>query len=180
MSYTLNQTCIFLEKPCCGLVIGKFMPLHAGHMALIRFALERCEHLTVALISKATDPIPAEMRASWFNALFGDTLTLRVVDLRDVSLPVTGDHTPEAEAAWTQYFLTAFSETNILFSSEAYGDVLADALGIPHCQFDPERAWHPVSGAQIRKDPEQYQSCLPEVVFKDLMAFKTAAASNAE
>lgn len=161
------------ELPCCGLVIGKFMPLHLGHVALIRFALKRCQQLTVAVVSKPSDPISFEMRRGWFEKLFMDaldTLTVKVVDLKTVHLPVTGAHTPEAEAAWTRYFAEAFPETDILFSSESYGEVLAKALGIPHCLYDPGRNGHPVSGGQIRRDPEAYKAYLPETVYKDLKA----------
>jgi len=157
-----------LDKPCCGLVIGKFMPLHLGHVALIRFALERCEQLTVAVISKGSDPISIEIRRKWFQKLFDEALKVRIVDLREVQLPVTGEHTPEAEAAWTRYFAEAFPETEILFSSEPYGNVLAEALGIPHCLYDPDRHGHPVSGAMIRKDPETYKDYLPAMVYNDL------------
>lgn len=168
MSKTSNLKSPISEKPCCGLVIGKFMPLHLGHAALIRFALERCERLTVAVISKPSDPISAEIRREWFGKLFGAVLSVRIVDLREVHLPVTGEHTPEAEAAWTRYFAEEFSETDILFSSESYGNVLAAALGIPHCLYDPNRNSHPVSGAQIRKHPEAYKHYLPELVYADL------------
>ena len=171
MSYQSETECHLSQKPCCGLVIGKFMPLHLGHVALIHFALERCEQLTVAVISKSTDTISAELRRSWFEKLFGTRLKVRVVDLREVHLPVTEAHTPEAEAAWTRYFAEAFSETEILFSSERYGDVLAAALGIPHCLYDPDRGSHPVSGAQIRNAPLEYKDYLPEVVYEDLKRF---------
>ncbi|SCZ81556.1 adenylyltransferase/cytidyltransferase family protein [Acidaminobacter hydrogenoformans] len=157
------------EKPCCGLVIGKFMPLHLGHVALIRFALKRCKQLTVAVVSKPSDPISFEVRLGWFEKLFKGAVTVKVVDLKAVHLPVTGGHTPEAEAAWTRYFAEAFPETDILFSSESYGDVLATALGIPHCLYDPNRNGHPVSGAQIRRNPEAYRDYLPEIVYKDLI-----------
>jgi HTH-type transcriptional repressor of NAD biosynthesis genes len=168
MDTTLSST----KTPCCGLVIGKFMPLHLGHVGLIRFALKHCEILTVALIAKPDDPIPVAQRVSWFEKIFGDSLTLRVVDLCQVPLPVTGDHTPEAEVVWTQYFKEYFSETEILFSSESYGDTLAEALGIPHCLYDPKRDAAPVSGAQIRKDPESAKAYLPELVYEDLMQLK--------
>lgn len=160
------------ELPCCGLVIGKFMPLHLGHVALIRFALKRCQQLTVAVVSKPSDPISFEMRRGWFERLFKDakdTLTVKVVDLNAIHLPVTSAHTPEAEAAWAHYFALTFPETDILFSSETYGDVLARALGVPHCLYDPNRDGHPISGAQIRKDPERYKTYLPEIVYKDLI-----------
>ncbi len=169
MSEDLKVEAANSALPCCGLVIGKFMPLHLGHVSLIRFALARCKSLTVAVVSKPSDPISFELRRSWFGKLFGPEVAVRVVDLRTVALPVTGAHTPEAEAAWAHYFALTFPETDILFSSETYGDVLARALGIPHCLYDPNRDGHPISGAQIRKDPERYKTYLPEIVYKDLI-----------
>jgi HTH-type transcriptional repressor of NAD biosynthesis genes len=164
MTQTLHED----SCPQNGLVIGKFMPLHLGHMALINFAIRHCRHLTVAMVAKQTDPISVPLRLSWFKRLFGDQVTVKVVDLSEVNLPVTEAHTPEAEAVWTDYFRTHFAETDILFSSEAYGDTLAEALGIPHRMFDPERCTVPISGAKIRSNPKAAAEHLPDIVYQDL------------
>lgn len=40
-----------------GLIMGKFMPLHKGHMAMIDFALSKVDNLTILVVANATDQI---------------------------------------------------------------------------------------------------------------------------
>ena len=42
-----------------GLVIGKFYPPHAGHLALVRAALARCDRVTVLVLGSPQESIPA-------------------------------------------------------------------------------------------------------------------------
>lgn len=165
----MRQTDEKQQMPDNGLIIGKFMPLHLGHVALIQFALKRCAHLTVAMVVKPEDPISKTMRLSWFERLYGDALTVDVVDLSQVDLPVTQSHTKEAEAVWTEYFIEHYRQIDVLFSSEAYGETLAQTLGIPHVIFDPKRIAVPISGEKIRSNPEAAASYLPEIVYEDMI-----------
>jgi HTH-type transcriptional repressor of NAD biosynthesis genes len=45
-----------------GLVIGKFMPLHKGHIALIEFAAALCDELIVSMSYTDNDPIDPQLR----------------------------------------------------------------------------------------------------------------------
>jgi HTH-type transcriptional repressor of NAD biosynthesis genes len=45
-----------------GLVIGKFLPLHQGHEALIRYAASQCDELIVLLGVKKDEAIPGHLR----------------------------------------------------------------------------------------------------------------------
>ena len=53
-----------------GLVFGKFMPLHKGHLALIDFALKHCTHLTIILCYTNNEPIKGEIREQWLRKAF--------------------------------------------------------------------------------------------------------------
>ena len=53
-----------------GLVIGKFMPLHTGHCALIRFAAQQCDEVIVSMTYKHSDPIPGSLRFEWIKDEF--------------------------------------------------------------------------------------------------------------
>lgn len=146
-----------------GLVIGKFIPLHFGHMSLIDFALSQCEHLTVALVVKPTDPIELSVRLGWFSWLkdTGRNLSVAVVD---EALPQTNGIEEEAAKVWTDYFVRRFTEIDCLFSSEHYGDLLASAMKKPHRYFDVERNQIQISGTTIRKNPSCHLEYLPEPV----------------
>src|SRR5712671_1349668 len=50
-----------------GLVIGKFMPFHKGHKALIDFAMRNCDELIVLICAEINEPIPAAQRYMWLK-----------------------------------------------------------------------------------------------------------------
>jgi len=59
------------KRFACGLVVGKFAPLHLGHEWLIRLAQERCEQLV--LLSWAYPELAGcepERRANWLQVRF--------------------------------------------------------------------------------------------------------------
>lgn len=51
-------------------MIGKFMPVHEGHLALVRFALLHCDELIVSMSYKEDDPIPGSLRFLWMKECF--------------------------------------------------------------------------------------------------------------
>lgn len=50
-----------------GLVIGKFMPIHNGHTALINFAASQCDELIVSMSYTPDDKINPELRFQWIK-----------------------------------------------------------------------------------------------------------------
>ena len=50
-----------------GLVLGKFMPLHKGHLALIDFAAKQCDRLNVLLCYTPEEPINGSTRQHWLR-----------------------------------------------------------------------------------------------------------------
>ncbi len=79
-----------------GLVIGRFQPLHKGHEALIKAAIEDCVHVTVGIgSSKAKqsvkNPFSFEERAAMVRAAFGDQVdVIAIPDIHDP--PNYADH----------------------------------------------------------------------------------------
>lgn len=55
-----------------GLIIGKFMPPHAGHQFLIDYACQRVTHLDLVLFTKTVEPIPGHWRAAWLRELYAN------------------------------------------------------------------------------------------------------------
>ena len=52
-----------------GLIIGKFMPPHAGHLRLCAVAAAQVDKLHVVLFSKPSEPIPGALRLEWLREL---------------------------------------------------------------------------------------------------------------
>lgn len=138
-----------------GLVIGKFMPLHAGHVALIRFAAERCDELIVSLTYRENDPIPGPLRFAWLQEQFGTDkkilLALSVDDFDNESLTYA-----ERMPGWSAFLKRKFPPIDVVFSSELYGALLAVEMDIVHIPFDPERRQAQISGSLIRQEPMRY------------------------
>jgi cytidyltransferase-like protein len=67
-----------------GLVIGKFMPVHKGHLALINFAAERCDRLIVSMSYTSADTIPGELHFHWLTRLLASRPSIEVHKIRNV------------------------------------------------------------------------------------------------
>ena len=135
-----------------GLVIGKFLPLHAGHEALIRFAKSNCDELIVLLGVTAGEPIPGHLRYKWLWETFRSEPRIRI-EYTDDPLPDAPVSSRDVSKVWADYLSKRFPETRIIFSSENYGEYLAEYMGIEHRFFDAERNKIPVSGTMIRENP---------------------------
>src|SRR5690242_874886 len=100
-----------------GLIIGKFMPPHAGHQALIDFARPQVDALTIILFSKPSEPIPGALRLSWLRELYPD-LALHHID-RDAPVDYAD---PTAWDFWIGLIRAAHpAPVDVVFSSEPYG-----------------------------------------------------------
>jgi HTH-type transcriptional repressor of NAD biosynthesis genes len=146
-----------------GLLFGKFMPVHQGHMALIEFAATQCDYLIVSMNCTPTDPIDPERRMEWLRALFGHRGNIELVsvldDFSDDNLPLW-----EATRLWSDFIKQRFPDIDGFFCSETYGQPLSQHLGLPCIWFDPERQRVPVSARQIRQHPARYWQYIPAVV----------------
>ncbi len=139
-----------------GLVIGKFMPLHEGHIALIKFAVQRCDQLIVLVCfdpSKQTMDGPS--RYEWVKQTFADEPKIRV-DYMDTVMPDSQESNREVSIAWAEYLRQRYPKLEVVFSSEKYGDYLAEYMGIKHIQFDSARAIVPISATMIRDNPVRH------------------------
>ncbi|MBT1686739.1 AAA family ATPase [Dawidia soli] len=146
-----------------GLIIGKFMPVHQGHLALIRFAAERCDELIVSMSYTPHDPIPAALRFSWLQALCQDNPAIKPAlvadDFDDESLPL-----PQRTKIWSAFIQKTYPPIDVVFSSEVYGEPFAMNLGAAYIPFDPPRTQVPVSATFIRQHPFRHWEYIPSIV----------------
>jgi HTH-type transcriptional repressor of NAD biosynthesis genes len=146
-----------------GLVFGKYMPVHAGHLALIAFAQSQCEHLIVSLSFMPDDLIDHKLRLGWLQKIFEGESNITVVekidDFDDKSLPLF-----EATKLWAEFIRQEFPDVEAFFCSEDYGAMLSYHSGLPCILFDKSRQKVPVSAYQIRQNPFAFWEFIPPVV----------------
>jgi len=141
-----------------GLVLGKFMPPHTGHLYLIRRAAEQVDRLSVIVLSLAGEPIEGALRCRWLEELTGhETRILHIAD--DYPTDYTD---PDVWRKWRRTIRKVLPEgPDMVFSSEDYGNQLAELLGAEHVMIDPARTHVPISATRIREDPMACWAYLP-------------------
>jgi NadR type nicotinamide-nucleotide adenylyltransferase len=143
-----------------GLVLGKFLPYHAGHAHLIRTARAQVDELVVLVCSLESEPIPGRARLGWVSASHQDC---RIVHVSE-EVPQAPEEHPDFWPIWTDLIERYAGRVDVVFTSEAYGDTLATCLGARHISVDPGRLTFPVSGTAIRNDPVANWEYIPAVV----------------
>lgn len=150
-----------------GLVIGKFYPLHAGHLNLVRTALARCARVTVQVLVSSQESIPGELRARWIRDELPQACVL--VGLDDAPVDYDSSAAWDAHVDVMRRLLDEASEgtdpadTSIdaVFTSDVYGEELARRFGAAWVQVDPGRRAVSVSGSAVRADPGAHWWSLP-------------------
>ena len=144
------------------LVVGKFLPPHLGHSALIDHALTVAAAATVMVCDIAGQLPVAGDRASWLQAQHPMADIVIVADI--CPHPSTAPCPPECSPAWANRLaqLGLVSDVDCVVSSEGYGDLLAAALGVAHVSFDPGRVAISVSGIAVRADLAGNWALLPQ------------------
>lgn len=153
-----------------GLVIGKFYPVHAGHLNLVRTALERCDHVTVQVLWSSQESVPASLRARWLrDELPGAHV---VTGLDDAPVDYESEDAWQAHVAVMQDLLAAGcvpgcaeqAPVDAVFTSDVYGAEMARRFDATWVQVDPGRAAVSVSGTAVRADPGAHWWALPPAV----------------
>ena len=144
------------------LVVGKFLPPHAGHAALIAHASTLASSVTVMVCDLHGQLPPAGDRASWLQAEhpWADVVIVADICPHASTEPCFPSCSPAWAARLTELGLGA--EVDCVVTSESYGPLLADALGVAHEPFDPDRAAVPAAGRQVRAGLTDSWSHLPQ------------------
>lgn len=135
--------------PTTGLILGKFMPPHAGHLRLIDAARRRVDELVILVCALETEPIAGALRAEWMKEIASDARVVLVTD----DLPSRPEDHPAFWELWTATIQREVPEPiDIVFAGEAYGVQLARQLGAESVIVDRRDSSLP-SATDIRARP---------------------------
>jgi HTH-type transcriptional regulator, transcriptional repressor of NAD biosynthesis genes len=151
-------------------VFGKFMPFHKGHEGMIRFALTHCDRLTILVCCSDQETLSADLRTQWIQEIYANEPRVDVVNYpyEEAVLPNSSVASTSISGIWAKVFSELLPDHSLLITSEPYGVMVADYMGIRHTLFDRERLQFPVSASKIRTAPGQYWQYLPHRVKEDL------------
>jgi HTH-type transcriptional repressor of NAD biosynthesis genes len=138
-----------------GLIIGKFMPLHKGHIALIRYAQKYCRQVIVLLGVRQSEIIAGSLRLDWLKQTFDRESNIKI-EYTENDLPEAPYSSRAVARIWADFLKKRYPSVEVVFSSEKYGQYLAEYMGIKHMPFDAHRKKYPVSATMIRRQPLKY------------------------
>lgn len=150
-----------------GLVLGKFLPPHRGHIYLIDTAIENSENVHVICSHNKEQQIPGDLRVNVIREIYKDNPNVTVYSVRDDGLPQY-DHECETldefYSHWVPLVYNTVREIDVVFTSEKYGDDFSKYLGVKHHLVDIDRKKYPVSGTHIRTNPFQNWEFIPNEI----------------
>lgn len=150
-----------------GLVLGKFMPLHNGHLHLINTAIEQCDIVYVMICSLDTEPINGSLRWSWLKMIYNNNKNVVIIHCEDEN-PQNPEEADSVDSFYYNFWLPSvynrIKELDVVFTSENYGDEFAKYLKVEHVLVDLDRVTHPVSGTAIRNNPFANWEHIPDDV----------------
>jgi NadR type nicotinamide-nucleotide adenylyltransferase len=175
-----------------GLVVGKFAPLHDGHLLVVQRAASLCAR--VVIISYSNPELrgyEAERREAWLKTSFPSATVLVVTPerLADWLVGSGVPYIPENDASdCSQREFVALLcsrvlqvRVDVVFTSEPYGEGFAahlthrfrsadpSSMSVKHVLVDLERRAVPISGTALRDNLWRYWNYLPHAVASSLV-----------
>ena len=139
-----------MGKKTTGMLLGKFMPPHMGHITLANFAKNFVDELTIVVGSLKDEPIKGELRYQWMSDMFPN---VNVVHLTDENPQYPEEH-PDFWKIWHDSLMCVLpSKPDYVFAGEEYGLPLAQTLGAEFIPSNMGRSIIPVSATMIRNNP---------------------------
>lgn len=160
-----NQKKVITINKKIGFTIGKFAPFHKGHEYLIETALNETDELYIIIYDTDVIDIPIETRAKWITDKFNDVKIIYAYDspkqygLDDKSVKIQ-----------MEYLSKQIKDIpiNCFFSSELYGEKVAEYLNIENRVVDISRRKVPISAETIRDNIEKNKSFLDDSVYNEI------------
>ncbi len=145
-----------------GLVLGKFLPFTLGHKYLIDSSLKQSDFLTVLVCTLESEPIPGYLRYDWIRETYNNEIKSNKIKIVHVFDELPQESKDEFDLRfwniWTSLILRECPTIDAIFTSETYGDNIADYMlkihskTIKHICVDLNRDIVPISGTRIRNN----------------------------
>lgn len=150
-----------MKKYNKALVIGKFMPLHKGHLALIDFAATQAETVSVCVTGHDGEVISSAERAWWVieSYIQNSSINVRNLSYDPGKLNESSVSDLKSSEEWAEFLkaeLEDFSEIDVIIGSEMYVKYMADYLGIGYIIYDENREKMPISATDIKSNIIRY------------------------
>ena len=148
-----------------GFTIGKFAPLHKGHQFLIETAIKEMDKFYVVIYDKDIIDINVKKRANWIKKLYPNINIIYAynspkkygLDKKSVDIQM-------------KYLSKLIKDIPVthFYSSELYGEKVAEYLNIENRIVDLKRENIPISATKIRENYSQNSNYLESFILGDI------------
>lgn len=148
-----------------GFTIGKFAPLHKGHQLVLETALKEMDEVYCVIYDTDIIDIDVKQRAEWIKKLYPKVHILYAYDSpKQYGLDETSVN---IQMKYLSNLIQDIPVTHF-YSSELYGEKVANYLGIENRTIDLEKTTIPINASKIRSDYENNKEYLENFVYLSL------------
>lgn len=153
-----------MENRKIGFTIGKFAPLHKGHQLLIETAINEMDEFYVVIYDTSNIDVSIQKRANWIKQLYPDVNIIYAFNspkqygLDDESVKIQMEYLSEK--------IKGIPVTHF-YSSEPYGQKVAEYLNIENRLVDIEKRKVPIDATSIRKNYRNNRKYMEDIVYYD-------------
>lgn len=145
-----------------GFTIGKFAPLHKGHQLVIETALKEMDEVYCVVYDTDVIDIEISQRAEWINKLFPKVHIIFAYDSpKQYGLDETSVN---IQMKYLSNLIQDIPVTHF-YSSELYGEKVANYLEIENRPVDLEKKVIPINASKIRDNYEENKKYLEDFIY---------------
>lgn len=149
-----------------GFTIGKFAPFHKGHEYLIETALKETKKFYIVIYDTDIINIPIETRAKWIKNKYKNVKLIYAYN--SPSQYGLDDESVKIQMEYLKKQIKGIP-VDCFYSSEPYGEKVAQYLGIENRIVDMKKIQMPISATKIRANIEDYKEFLEQEVYEDII-----------
>lgn len=155
-----------MEKKKIGFTIGKFAPLHKGHQLLIETGIKEMDKFYVVIYDTDSININIENRANWLKQLYPSVNIIYAFNS-----PKQYGLDKESVNIQMEYLSKKIEGIPVthFYSSEPYGQKVAEYLNIENRLVDIEKKKVPIDATTIRKDCVGNKRFMEDIVYNEYM-----------
>lgn len=147
-----------------GFTIGKFAPLHKGHQLLIETGIKEMDKFYVVIYDTDSININVERRANWLKQLYPSVNIIYAFNS-----PKQYGLDKESVNIQMEYLSQKIEGIPVthFYSSEPYGEKVAQYLNIENRLVDIEKKKIPIDATTIRQDCENNKKYMEDIVYNE-------------
>ncbi len=148
-----------------GFTIGKYAPLHKGHQLVIETALNEMDEVYCVIYDTDVINVNLEKRANWVKKLYPNVNIIYAYN--SPSRYGLDDESVKIQMEYLSNLIKEIPVTHF-YSSELYGQKVADYLNIENRIVDIERKQIPINAKQIRENLDNNKEYLENFIYKEI------------